>query len=30
LEMNLFKAANLPVSCWTSLVDYGGVILMIA
>jgi hypothetical protein len=29
-EMNLFKAANLPVSRWTSLADYGGVMLMIA
>jgi hypothetical protein len=28
--MNLFKAANLPVSRWTSLVDCGGVMLMIA
>jgi hypothetical protein len=30
LEMNLFRAANLPVRRWTSLVDYGGVMLMIA
>jgi hypothetical protein len=30
LEMNLFKAVNLPVSHWTSLADYGGVMLMIA
>jgi hypothetical protein len=30
LEMNLFKAANLPVSRWTSLADCGGVMLMIA
>jgi hypothetical protein len=30
LEMNLFRAANLPVSRWTSLVDYGGGMLMIA
>jgi hypothetical protein len=30
LEMNLFRAANLPVSRWTSLVDYGGAMLMIA
>jgi hypothetical protein len=29
LEMNLFRAANLPVSCWTSLADCGGVMLMI-
>ena len=29
-EMNLFKAANLPISRWTSLVDCGGVMLMIA
>jgi hypothetical protein len=29
-EMNLFKAANLPVSRWTSLADCGGVMLMIA
>jgi hypothetical protein len=29
-EMNLFKAANLQVSHWTSLVDCGGVMLMIA
>jgi hypothetical protein len=30
LEMNLFRAANLPVTRWTSLVDYGGVMLIIA
>jgi hypothetical protein len=30
LEMNLFRAANLPVRRWTSLVDCGGVMLMIA
>jgi hypothetical protein len=30
LEMNLFRAANLPVRRWTSLVDYGGVMLIIA
>jgi hypothetical protein len=30
LEMNLLRAANLPVSRWTSLADYGGVMLMIA
>ena len=30
LEMNLFKAANLPVSRWTSLADCEGVMLMIA
>ena len=30
LEMNLFRAANLPVSCWTSLVDCGCAMLMIA
>jgi hypothetical protein len=30
LEMNLFRAANLPVSRWTSLADCGGVMLMIA
>jgi hypothetical protein len=30
LEMNLFRAANLPVRHWTSLVDCGGVMLMIA
>jgi hypothetical protein len=30
LEMDLFKAANLPVNRWTSLVDCGGVMLMIA
>jgi hypothetical protein len=30
LEMNLFKAANLPVNRWTSLADYEGVMLMIA
>jgi hypothetical protein len=29
-EVNLFKAANLPVSRWTSLADCGGVMLMIA
>jgi hypothetical protein len=29
-EMNLFRAANLPVRRWTSLVDYGGVMLIIA
>jgi hypothetical protein len=29
-EMNLFKAANLPVSRWTSQADCGGVMLMIA
>jgi hypothetical protein len=30
LEMNLFRAANLLVSRWTSLVDYGGAMSMIA
>jgi hypothetical protein len=30
LEMNLLRAADLPVSRCTSLDDYGGVILMIA
>jgi hypothetical protein len=30
LEMNLLRAANLPVSRWTSLADWGGVILMMA
>jgi hypothetical protein len=30
LEMNLFRAANLPVRRWTSLVDYGGVMWIIA
>jgi hypothetical protein len=30
LEMNLFRAANLPVRRWTSLVDCGGVMLIIA
>jgi hypothetical protein len=30
LEMNLFRAANLPVRRWTYLVDYGGVMLTIA
>jgi hypothetical protein len=30
LEMNLFRAANLSISCWTSLVDCGGAMLMIA
>jgi hypothetical protein len=30
LEMNLLRAANLPVRRWTSLVDCGGVMLMIA
>jgi hypothetical protein len=30
LEMNLFKAANLDVSRWTSLADCEGVMLMIA
>jgi hypothetical protein len=29
LEMNLFRAANLPVSRWTSLVDCRGAMLMI-
>jgi hypothetical protein len=29
-EMNQFRAANLPVSRWTSLADRGGVMLMIA
>jgi hypothetical protein len=28
--MNLLRAANLPVRRWTSLADYGGVMLMIA
>jgi hypothetical protein len=30
LEMNLLTVANMPVRRWTSLVDYGGVMLMIA
>jgi hypothetical protein len=30
LEMNLLRAANLRVRRWTSLVDCGGVMLMIA
>jgi hypothetical protein len=30
LEMNLFRAANLLVSRWTSLVDCEGAMLMIA
>ena len=30
LEMNLLRAANLPVSRRTSLADYGGVMLMMA
>jgi hypothetical protein len=30
LEMNLLRAANLPDRRWTSLVDCGGVMLMIA
>jgi hypothetical protein len=30
LEMNLLRAANLPVSRWTSLADCGGVMLMMA
>jgi hypothetical protein len=30
LEMNLLRAANLPVSPWTSLADCGGVMLMMA
>jgi hypothetical protein len=30
LEMSLLRAANLPVRRWTSLVDYGGVMLMTA
>jgi hypothetical protein len=30
LEINLFRAANLPVRRWTSLVDCGGVMLIIA
>jgi hypothetical protein len=30
LEMNLLRVANLPVRRWTSLVDCGGVMLMIA
>jgi hypothetical protein len=30
LEMNLFRAANLLVSRWKSLVDCGGAMLMIA
>jgi hypothetical protein len=30
LEMNLIKAANVHVSRWTSLVDYGAAMLMIA
>jgi hypothetical protein len=29
-EINLFSAANLPVSRWMSLVDYGGAMSMIA
>jgi hypothetical protein len=28
--MNLLRAANLPVSRWTSLADCGGVMLMMA
>jgi hypothetical protein len=30
LEMNLFRAASLPVSRWMSLVDCGGAMSMIA
>jgi hypothetical protein len=30
LEMNLLRAASLPIRRWMSLVDYGGVMLMIA
>jgi hypothetical protein len=30
LEMNLLRAANLPVRRWTPLVDYGGIMLVIA
>ena len=30
LEMNLLRAASLPVRRWTSLVDCGGDMLMIA
>jgi hypothetical protein len=30
MEMNLFRAANLPVRRWMSLVDCGGVMLTIA
>jgi hypothetical protein len=30
LEMNLLRAANLPVRRWTSLADCGGVMLMMA
>jgi hypothetical protein len=30
LEMNLFRAANLPISRWTSLVDCRGAMSMIA
>jgi hypothetical protein len=30
LEMNLLRATNLPISRWTSLADYGGVMLMMA
>jgi hypothetical protein len=30
LEMNLFRAANLSVRCWTSLANYRGVMLIIA
>jgi hypothetical protein len=28
--MNLLRATNLPISRWTSLADYGGVMLMMA
>jgi hypothetical protein len=30
LEMNLLRAANLPISRWTSLADCGGIMLRIA
>jgi hypothetical protein len=30
LEMNLFRAVNLPMSRWMSLVDYGGAMSIIA
>jgi hypothetical protein len=30
LEMNLLRAASLPVSHWTSQADCGGVMLMMA
>jgi hypothetical protein len=30
LEMNLLRAANMPVRRWTSLADCGGVMFMMA